>query len=89
MKQKVPWIKLTNNVKSWPNNHQDVLLWLKTKDIVQAHVTNTDKLYFEDLNGDDIEIYDIYAWMPIRFILPNGLNTETYEQLEMEEEWIV
>lgn len=89
MKRKVPWIRLTNNVKSWPENRQDVLLWLKTKDIIHAHVTNTDKLYFEDLNGDDIELYDVYAWMPIWFVLPNGLNTETYEQLEMEEEWIV
>jgi hypothetical protein len=89
MKRKVPWIRLSNNVKSWPENRQDVLLWLRTKDIVQAHVTNTDKLYFEDLNGDDIEVYDVYAWMPIWFVLPRGLNTETYEQLEMEEEWIV
>ena len=88
MNRKVPWVRLTKDKNTWPNNRQDVLLWLKTKDIIQTHVTNTDKLYFEDLNGDDIKPYDVYAWMPLWFVLPNGLNTEVYEQLEMEEEWI-
>lgn len=88
MNRKVPWVRLTTDKSSHPINHQTVLLWLKTKDIIQAYVTNTDKLYFEDLNGDDIKPYDVYAWMPLWFVLPNGLNTKVYEQLEMEEEWI-
>ena len=88
MNRKVPWVRLTKDKKSWPNNHDYILLWLKSSDIIQAFVTNTDKLYFEDLNGDDIKPYDVHAWMPLWFVLPNGLNTKVYEQLEMEEEWI-
>lgn len=88
MKRKIPWVKLTNDKKTWPNNHQTVLLWLNNNDIIQSNVVNTDKLYFEDCNGDDINSFDVYAWLPIWFILPNGLNTKVYEKLEMDELWI-
>jgi hypothetical protein len=91
MERKVPWIKFTKDKNTWPGNYQDVLLWLKTKDIVHANAKISKNTIWFTLssNGEELNTFDVYAWMPIWFVLPNGLNTKVYEKLEMEEEWIV
>ena len=91
MNRKVPWIRFTKDKNTWPDNYQDVLLWLKTKDIVHANTKISESTIWFTLSnsGEELNIFDVHAWMPIWFVLPNGLNTEVYEQLEMEEEWIL
>ena len=97
MERKVPWIRLTNDKSSWPKENELVLLWLDTGVVINAtakmlkyQYEDMPPIYFTDITEEETYVlYDVYAWMPIWFVLPNGLNTKVYEKLEMEEEWIV